>query len=46
MPTYDRGARCRLGTSRYAVVIASMLIVATASHALNKCSATGMTCRK
>jgi hypothetical protein len=42
MSSYDRGTRSTLGTSLYAVVIASMLIVATASHAQNKCSATGV----
>lgn len=42
MSSYNRGTRCPLGTSLYAVVIASMLIVATASNAQNKCSATGV----
>lgn len=42
MPSCDRSARCRTGTLLHAVVITSMLIVATASHAQNKCSATGV----
>ncbi|HQR10747.1 MAG TPA: hypothetical protein PLW68_05405 [Casimicrobiaceae bacterium] len=42
MSSLDCRARRSPGKSLYAVVAASMLIVATVSHAQNKCSATGV----